>query len=118
MNPNEVVSIIERLGELLSPTAAKAWEIAMRQVHVQTVLVGALMALCVVGIAVGLRYLDASVLSGKSTKEVEDDQGLGTFMVCFCGGGLILLALHLYAILANPEYRAIKLLLDLMVKGD
>ena len=114
MNPNEVVSIIERLGELLSPTAAKAWEIAMRQVHVQAVTVGALMVLCVVGIGIGLRCLGASVLGGKSTKEVEDEHCFGAFIVCVCGGVLILLGLNLYGILANPEYRAIELLLNLM----
>ena len=114
MNPNEVVSIIERLGELLSPTAAKAWEIAMRQVHVQAMIVTALMGLCVAGIAAGWRCLGTSTLDGKSTKEVEDAHGFGAFMTLSCGGSLLLLGLNLYGILANPEYRALRILLDLM----
>ena len=113
MNPNDVVSVIERLGELLSPTAAKAWEIAMRQVSTGVVRNCAWVLLWASGLWMTLRWY---------AKEKADEYGGDNVGPVIVGVILVLiLALnvdYLISLAMNPDYYALKILLNLMVKGD
>ena len=117
MTPEDVLSIIRGIGEMLSPTAQQAWEIAMRQVRVETVS-NAIWASVLLGLAIGcLRFFFRG--SEMRRKYGNDDAGANGLLIMILAGVVFVISacLGLAALQGaleraiNPDWYAIKLLL-------
>ena len=102
MNPDEILSLLEHIGELLTPAATAAWEIAVRQATglAITHAFGAVVGLIVIG------------LSAWGLKKLGDDD-LGVLpLLGLIAGVAIFLVCATQAILrfVNPPWYAIQLL--------
>lgn len=119
---NEVESTIERIVELLGPTARQAWEIALRQVVVQRVW--SIVGLCIwLSVIVGClwilrslsRHADALVASGNYCSTDVDNAGALSYGVFVPAGFAVLMFLtclkDLIGYSINPSYYAIQMLL-------
>ena len=110
MNPNDVILILERIAEMLTPGAQRAWEIAMKQAQVMGGLnhtwfiVG--LVLAAIGVLVVICSSDSCDYGGGV---------LSGIMLVIIGGtvaGLCHAAYIQYS--QNPEYQAIRILLGLV----
>ena len=102
MNPDEILSLLERIGELLTPAAMAAWEIAVRQAT-------ALAITHAFGAVVGLIALGLSIWG---VKKLWDHEAVFFPIVGLLAGSIAFVACSIQAILrfANPPWYAIELL--------
>lgn len=102
MNPDEILSLLERIGELLTPAATAAWEIATRQaiaLAIANAFVAAV-ALIVMGFCIW------------GVKRLWDDEVVAVPIFGLIISFLFFLVCAIQAILrfANPPWYAIQLL--------
>ena len=123
MNPNDIVGIVERIAELLTPGAQQAWDIAVRQARAQSIAYLVWSIICTAGAILAVILLKKVFRKMSDPTSVwgggDGSEAVGTTL------GLIVAIVSLLAIagtninnailyLANPEYQAIKLLLGLV----
>ena len=111
MNPNDVILILERIAEMLTPGAQQAWEIAMKQVAVQASINHTFMWIGIVLFAIGIVIFIAGA-SNKYGGEGWVIFGTMVWLLGFAIGAGCYIAY--FQAVRNPEYQAIKILLDLM----
>jgi hypothetical protein len=122
---NEIVTALEKIVEMMGPTAAAAWGIALRQVQVRGVW-----AMIMFGVWLGLA-ISCKISSGgnlRQARELEasrnyhdsDLDGLmlfyyGLLCVALASGVLALFCLQDFiGYLMNPQYYAIQMLLGMV----
>ena len=114
MNPEDVVAVVEGIGELASPMAQEAWRLAVRQTYVTG-------ATCLLGVIVGIACLvGATSLIMRGIRESAQgdfgDDGFGWIIggaACAVTGMVLAIPCGHMAIQAlfNPEWYAITILL-------
>ena len=96
MNPDEILSLLEHIGELLTPAATAAWEIAVRQATALAIAhtFGAMVGLIVVGLSVW------------GVKKIWDHEAVAFPIVGLIAGSIAFVACSIQAILrfANPPW--------------
>lgn len=109
MNPEDVIAVLKEIGTLLEPTAQAAWEIAMRQVHVEAIQLmwGAILA----GVIALICTISIIVVNSEHGYDDPIGQWFGvllavpTAFVCASGA---------YGRMVNPAYYVISWLLKLV----
>lgn len=117
MNPDDIVGIVERIAEMLTPGAQQAWRIALQQAVTQ----GTIASLhCLIALVIGLllvRWGARLLHRAPDASDGGDSMVGGVLVVVF---GLIALAgatsslTDAIACFTNPEYQAIKILMGLV----
>lgn len=121
MNPDDIVGIVERIAELLTPGVQRAWEIAVRQANAQAIayLVWAVVGIIVAVVAAIFLVRVCRVLRREKSAFYD---GIGMEMAA-TGLAVLVFAVLLVAgcnlnnailYLVNPEYQAIRILLGLV----
>jgi len=106
MNPNQVIDLLTKLGELLSPSMQQAWDIAYRQTFVDIWML-LILGVLFFAIAIGLLFW------GIHDSEREDSLtygGVQYVISCFAALGTIICWSTGFSILANPAWHTIELL--------
>ena len=107
MNPDEILSLLEHIGELLTPAATAAWEIAVRQATglAITYAFGAVTGLVAMG------------FSAWGVKKLWDNEAVLLPIFSFIAGSIVFVPCTIQAMLrfVNPPWYAIQLL-DGLVK--
>lgn len=102
MNPDEILSLLEHIGELLTPAAAAAWEIAVRQATGLAIAhaFGAVTGLVAMGLGVW------------GVKKLWDNEAVFFPILSFIAGSITFVVCAIQAILrfVNPPWYAIQLL--------
>lgn len=117
MTPEDILSIVRSVGEMLSPTAQQAWEIASKQVQVEMVS-NTIWAGLLIGAAIGFVFLFFKGRDQYRNDVGGDDGFTGGILMILAGTGFLLFAVLGVACLQgaveraiNPDWYAIKLLL-------
>ena len=114
MNPEDVISIIEEIMELLEPTAQKVWQLALRQIQVK--LYGNLLGVLVSFVCGVVGYLCLR----RGTQDKDDGTFYGGDFWYAAASASFIIAFFLFlgcllsiiGYLVNPEWAAIQLLLN------
>ena len=116
MNPNDVILVLERIAEMLTPGAQQAWEIAVRQVAAEAMIHWRIMWAWIGGIIIGIVILAVGLWWNH-----KDDLGLGIVLAMFgfvgTAGSAIGAVYNSTTALAmgmNPDYYAINILMGLV----
>lgn len=116
MNPNDVILVLERIAEMLTPGAQQAWRIALQQAITQ----GTIASLhCLIALGIGLVLMKQGFRLIPRTQDTSAGDAMvgGVLVVMF---GLAALAFatssltDAIACFTNPEYQAIKILMGLI----
>lgn len=112
MNPDDIIRLLDELGERLGPAGQRVFELAVRQVYVEAITVLAALAILIaVGLVFGPRLARWSEGGGAYS-----DRPLLAIFVWLGYGGLLVGAVLLVMLVAvpgifNPEYAALSRLL-------
>ena len=121
MNPSDIVGIVERIAELLTPGAQRAWEIAVRQVSAQAIAYLAWAIVGIVGTVIAVVWA-VRVYRKMMAETNERYDSMGRELAMTGLGILAIVALiiagtnlnNAILYLVNPEYQAIRILLGLV----
>jgi hypothetical protein len=110
MNPDDVITLLSKLGELLEPQAKQVWDLAYRQTLITAWSLIAVGTLCLV-IAVPLFILGIKTKQDK--KNYYNLNGDGHLMIGgFLAGVMLTMYLCGVTMLANPAWHTIELLFN------
>ena len=113
MNPEEILEVIQGIGEMLEPSAQAAWDIAMRQVQVEAVQFLFFALLCIaVAVAIAVSMAHELRREHKWPSEIDvffQVVGLAVSLPVAC-----LLLSAFYGRMVNPAYYVISWLLRIV----
>lgn len=116
MNPDDIVGIVERIAELLTPGVQQAWRIALQQAVTQ----GTIASLhCLIALVIGLLLVRwGARLLHRAPDASDGDAMVGGVLVVVFGLAALAVATSsltdAIACFTNPEYQAIKILLGMV----
>lgn len=114
MNPEEILSLLESLGEMLSPTAQKVWVITLRNAVLQGYIN---LAWAIVAFLGALFSIGVGCLGLRGSDDWDADSVYTT--LGFCAAGMCIVAFiplitAAVSYLSVPEYRAMQNLMNML----
>ena len=111
MNADDLVRLLDELGQRLGPTGEYVFALAVRQVYVDAAIYIGAWLVVVIGLAIVARPLYRWTQDDRSSGE----RGLAAALGAMCAGFVLVIltvaALLSLASLLNPEYAALRSLL-------
>jgi len=124
MTPEDVVSVVKQLGEMLEPGAQQLWQLAQRQVLVLVVITAVWTAIGVIIASLCWRWnrqlakvdtTDDMSLTQEETRQVA--QVFSMIGVVASSVGIIIGIQTLIGYIINPDYEALQILISLIKRA-